>query len=306
MCIIAMIPAGKQITEETLTNMTNNNPHGSGIAWIEEDKIKTYKSMDNKKFIKKAMEIQGKFCKDSDILIHCRIATSGKTNIDNCHPFKISNDTVFAHNGMLDVVEPTDEVSDTRMFNDSLLRQLKPTFLDSVKTRKFIGEVIGSDKLAFLTVNPKLKRNTYIINRDLGEKDNKVWFSNSSYKERTYVMNVSRTFDTGYDWNLKPGYVIEPDYIDEIDNPYMEEKLPSNVFQPYDSQLQHWIAGNYEGIITTAYKTEKVLRKMSKMSGMKLKVLEDMNEQEYVDLYFELYGVEPPIIIEDDYQYDMF
>ena len=95
MCIIAMIPAGKQINKNTLENMTNNNPDGSGIAWIQDNKIKTYKTMDNDKFINKALEIQSKFCKDSDILIHCRIATSGKTDLDNCHPFKISNDTVL-------------------------------------------------------------------------------------------------------------------------------------------------------------------------------------------------------------------
>ena len=182
MCIIAMIPAGKQINKNTLENMTNNNPDGSGIAWIQDNKIKTYKTMDNDKFINKALEVQSKFCKESDILIHCRIATSGKTDLDNCHPFKISNDTVFAHNGVLNCVDATDKVSDTRMFNKALLKQLKPEFLDNVTTRKLIGEIIRSDKLAFLTVNPKLKRNSYIINRDLGEKENRVWFSNDSYK----------------------------------------------------------------------------------------------------------------------------
>tara|TARA_B100001123_G_C15301102_1_gene1021064 strand:+ start:819 stop:1709 length:891 start_codon:yes stop_codon:yes gene_type:complete len=288
MCIIAMIPAGKQINKNTLENMTNNNPDGSGIAWIQDNKIKTYKTMDNEKFINKALEVQSKFCKDSDILIHCRIATSGKTDLDNCHPFKISNDTVFAHNGILNCVEATNKVSDTRIFNKALLKQLKPEFLDNVTTRKLIGEIIKSDKLAFLTVNPKLKRNSYIINRDLGEKENRVWFSNDSYKEKTYVTDVC------YNWNLRPDY----DSIEET--PHDDETLPANVFQPFDQNLEVWLRGNdYEDIIISPYRTDKVDNKLASKNKIKLNKVQNLDEAEYADLYFDTFGIECPVIVED-------
>ena len=291
MCIIAMIPAGKQINKNTLENMTNNNPDGSGIAWIQDNKIKTYKTMDNNKFINKALEVQSKFCKDSDILIHCRIATSGKTDLDNCHPFKISNDTVFAHNGILNCVEATNKVSDTRMFNKALLKQLKPEFLDNVTTRKLIGEIIKSDKLAFLTVNPKLKRNSYIINRDLGEKENRVWFSNDSYKEKTYVTDVC------YNWNLRPDY----DSIEET--PHDDETLPANVFQPFDQNLEGWLRGNdYEDIIISPYRTDKVDNKLASKNKIKLNKVQNLDEAEYADLYFDTFGIECPVIVEDTNQ----
>lgn len=291
MCIIAMIPAGKQINKNTLENMTNNNPDGSGIAWIQDNKIKTYKTMDNDKFINKALEIQSKFCKDSDILIHCRIATSGKTDLDNCHPFKISNDTVFAHNGILNCVEATNKVSDTRMFNKALLKQLKPEFLDNVTTRKLIGEIIRSDKLAFLTVNPKLKRNSYIINRDLGEKENRVWFSNDSYKEKTYVTDVC------YNWNLRPDY----DSIEET--PHDDETLPANVFQPFDQNLEVWLKGNdYDDIIISPYRTDKVDNKLASKNKIKLNKVQNLDEAEYADLYFDTFGIECPVIVEDTMQ----
>ena len=291
MCIIAMIPAGKQINKNTLENMTNNNPDGSGIAWIQDNKIKTYKTMDNNKFINKALEVQSKFCKDSDILIHCRIATSGKTDLDNCHPFKISNDTVFAHNGILNCVEATNKVSDTRMFNKALLKQLKPEFLDNVTTRKLIGEIIRSDKLAFLTVNPKLKRNSYIINRDLGEKENRVWFSNDSYKEKTYVTDVC------YNWNLRPDY----DSIEET--PHDDETLPANVFQPFDQNLEVWLKGNdYDDIIISPYRTDKVDNKLASKNKIKLNKVQNLDEAEYADLYFDTFGIECPVIVEDTMQ----
>ena len=291
MCIIAMIPAGKQINKNTLENMTNNNPDGSGIAWIQDNKIKTYKTMDNNKFINKALEVQSKFCKDSDILIHCRIATSGKTDLDNCHPFKISKDTVFAHNGILNCVEATNKVSDTRMFNKALLKQLKPEFLDNVTTRKLIGEIIKSDKLAFLTVNPKLKRNSYIINRDLGEKENRVWFSNDSYKEKTYVTDVC------YNWNLRPDY----DSIEET--PHDDETLPANVFQPFDQNLEVWLRGNdYDDIIISPYRTDKVDNKLASKNKIKLNKVQNLDEAEYADLYFDTFGIECPVIVEETNQ----
>ena len=291
MCIIAMIPAGKQINKNTLENMTNNNPDGSGIAWIQDNKIKTYKTMDNNKFINKALEVQSKFCKDSDILIHCRIATSGKTDLDNCHPFKISKDTVFAHNGILNCVEATNKVSDTRMFNKALLKQLKPEFLDNVTTRKLIGEIIRSDKLAFLTVNPKLKRNSYIINRDLGEKENRVWFSNDSYKEKTYVTDVC------YNWNLRPDY----DSIEET--PHDDETLPANVFQPFDQNLEVWLKGNdYDDIIISPYRTDKVDNKLASKNKIKLNKVQNLDEAEYADLYFDTFGIECPVIVEETNQ----
>ena len=106
MCIIALTTKGKLVKKEKLLNMTKNNSHGFGISWIENGKVKTFKSMDSKKFIERAIDIQSEFYNDSEILIHCRIATSGKTNINNCHPFPVDNDTVFAHNGMFD-----DEIS---------------------------------------------------------------------------------------------------------------------------------------------------------------------------------------------------
>lgn len=190
MCIIANIPKGVgMINQSTLEIMTNNNSHGFGVSYIDNDEIKVYKSMDNKKFVKRCMEIQQEHSKTSDILIHCRIATSGKTDINNVHPFHVDNDTVFAHNGVLDCVEPTDKMSDTRMFNKVLLKNLQPNFLQVKRIREFIGEIIGSDKMVFQTVNPILDKNTYIINENNGTTENGIWFSNASYKANKIVSN---------------------------------------------------------------------------------------------------------------------
>jgi predicted glutamine amidotransferase len=199
MCIIASIKADTSvINKSTLINMSNNNGHGFGISWIDDGDIKTFKTMNQDDFVSKALDVQTKFAKTSDILIHCRIATSGKTNIDNCHPFKVNDSTVFAHNGVLTCVEPTKTKSDTRVFNDTILKQFKPDFLASKKTREFLEELIDSDKFVFLTTNPKLKYNTYIINKHYGETVDGIWFSNTSYKARTYTTTINRSWASNF------------------------------------------------------------------------------------------------------------
>ena len=199
MCIIALTTKGNLVSKEKLKNMTNRNSHGFGISWIKDGKIITFKSMDSKKFIEKAIDIQSEFYNDSEILIHCRLATSGKTNVANCHPFNIDDKTVFAHNGIFD-----DEVadnnhntkSDTRIFNERFLRNLKPDFLKTKHMRNIIEELIGDhNKLAFLTVNNKLPKSSYIINKSKGIVEDGVWYSNSGYKfQVVYSTNWNRAW----------------------------------------------------------------------------------------------------------------
>ena len=209
MCIIALTTKGKLVKKEKLLNMTRNNSHGFGISWIENGKVKTFKSMDSKKFIEKAIDIQSEFYNESEILIHCRIATSGTTDINNCHPFAVDNDTVFAHNGVFDedVAEGTATKSDTRIFNERFLRNLKPNFLKTRAMRNIIGELIDSDnKLAFLTVNKDLDKNAYIINKNQGEIDDGIWYSNGSHRERTFVSSWERS------WRISESDLNDPYY----------------------------------------------------------------------------------------------
>ena len=128
MCIIASIPAGSQINEDTLNQMWKSNPDGGGIAYIEDGKVKTYKSMKLKKFRTNFFRILDEHG-DSDILVHTRIATHGSICIPNVHPFPVMQDgeeldnLVFAHNGILPspFIPPAKmDISDTRYINEVL------------------------------------------------------------------------------------------------------------------------------------------------------------------------------------------
>ena len=207
MCIIASVPKDATIDKPTLETMWKHNSDGAGISWIDEKgKVRVYKTMKLKPFLSKFDEISKRYGKEADILVHMRIATHGSVCMDNNHPFNVDTQTVFAHNGILprQFHPPAKrDISDTRYFNETFLQYQKLSALDDSRYIDHLGEVIGSyNKLVILTANPKMRRDSYIINETSGEWSDGVWYSNDSYLElsakmkwgtRTYVTKLSDT-----------------------------------------------------------------------------------------------------------------
>ena len=294
MCIIALTTKGKLVKKEKLLNMTRSNSHGFGISWIENGKVKTFKSMDNKKFIERAIDIQSKFYNESEILIHCRIATSGKTDIKNCHPFPVDNDTVFAHNGVLDeeVAEGTATKSDTRIFNDRFLKQLKPDFLKTRHMRKIIGELIGSyNKLAFLTVNKDLPKNAYIINKSQGEIDDGIWYSNGSHRQRSqFVTSWERS------WNIKESDIDCE--IPEVDDLILIEQLGDLSEFIHDENFE--IIMERDPALGDEY--DDMTDHMYPNGRSEYTDIMSLSDRDYISLYMHVWGELPIIHIKDKKQ----
>lgn len=211
MCIIAIIPENNKIDKKTLETMGKNNSDGFGIAYIDkkDNKIKVHKTMDINNYIKEALKIQKEHSKTSPIMIHCRIKTSGKRNIENCHPFKVNRNTVFAHNGIIDFVDDSNpEFSDTRMFNATYLKYMGDRWLDDKVMVNHLENQLGTfNKLSFLTTSKKLKNKYYILNENNGNWDNGIWYSNTTYKKYISYPYKTKQFsldDWGYkNYNLK-------------------------------------------------------------------------------------------------------
>jgi glutamine amidotransferase len=133
-------------------------------------------------------------------LFHSRITTHGGTNINNCHPFQVGKDTntVVAHNGMLPIAA-RNGMSDTAIF----AKELFPSWggastLNSKKTRKKLSKFADGSKLVFLSTNPDVQEDYYIINEDLGHWNEGVWWSNNSYKYDRYSYAGSGMYTSGW------------------------------------------------------------------------------------------------------------
>lgn len=108
------------------------------------------------------------------MLIHFRIATEGKVNKANCHPFRIKGGALI-HNGSLWSTPGglSAEFSDTRAFASRMHNELR---YDVVKASiQELSDAIGWNKLAMLYENGEYVR--------IGKwyEDKGIWYSNEGY-----------------------------------------------------------------------------------------------------------------------------
>lgn len=190
MCIAIYKPKGKTIPYDYLEEGYFNNPDGSGFMFTENGKINVVKTMGKfETFYKLYNKIVPE---DKTVILHFRISTSGGINLNNCHPFSVNKHLAFCHNGVIDIKLTNKKLNDTRHFNNKILKNLPVNFLKDKAIVELIKGYIGSSKLVFLDNSGK----TTIINADLGQWENGIWYSNSSYKpyiaEKNTKLNLNK------------------------------------------------------------------------------------------------------------------
>ena len=185
MCLLVVCSPDSTPRKKDLECASCNNPHGFGYAIVAGDKIITGRGMSAKKIIKEFLEVRKQY-PSSYAMFHARYATHGVKNEENCHPFKVSDNTYLAHNGILDIdIHATDKRSDTRVFaEDTLPAMGGVSALDNDNVWKILSKWATGSKIAILTLDPSAKDICYIINESAGHWDNDgMWWSNSTYKQ---------------------------------------------------------------------------------------------------------------------------
>jgi predicted glutamine amidotransferase len=211
MCIAILNSPNNLLPKSYVKNSFESNPDGTGFIWVEDGKLMTYKLLTNG--YKKPWQIYRKIRErvpNSYIVLHFRIATSGKVDITNCHPFTVNESLAFVHNGIISGLGGLHQ-SDTYEFNQKYLQKLPTQFTENEAIMSLIGTSIGHSKLVFLDETNR----PLIVNEDMGHYDeNGNWFSNSTYKDYYDTYNTSYySKNYGYYANKnysKPSY--EPAY----------------------------------------------------------------------------------------------
>ena len=186
MCIAIYKPKDKILTEATLKECFDSNSDGAGFMYSNGTSLKIHKGYFTFAKFYKAYQAHA----DKQLLLHFRIKTHGAVAIENCHPFLVSKDLGFIHNGIISHHSGNTGVSDTRDFNEKILKPLVKTYGTTIMARPeiqaLIEPYIGYSKLAFLDVDG----NFTIMNEDKGVWDDEVWYSNTSY--RPYIAPVKQ------------------------------------------------------------------------------------------------------------------
>jgi predicted glutamine amidotransferase len=181
MCIAILNTKGTTLKKDILRNCWENNGDGAGLLYITDDKkLETFKEMKSfDSFYDKYIEVRKKYGK-RNIVLHFRISTHGKINETNCHPFLVDDNVGFVHNGMIYSVPTSTDYSDTYMFNELILKNLKQGFENEDAILDMLADYIGNgSKLIFLNKNNEWS----IVNESAGHWHLGCWFSNTSYKQ---------------------------------------------------------------------------------------------------------------------------
>jgi len=198
MCIAILNQKGT-ISLKTFKRCWNANPDGAGFTYFDGKNIQIIKEMKDVKLLHdKYVKVRQKY-PAVDIAIHFRIATHGKVNLTNCHPFKISDISAFIHNGMIDAVDKHHDYSDTYLFNETILKQLPGNFIENTAIHELLSNFIGYSKLVIIS-----GKQSAIINEHFGTWDGGNWYSNQSYKpapKSTGIVYSSPKYSRPYSWD---------------------------------------------------------------------------------------------------------
>jgi hypothetical protein len=133
--------------------------------------------------------------------IHFRIATSGKVDYKNAHPFKVAGDLAVIHNGMIDIkLDVNKNFSDTWHWVQCVGKpayKRDPLFWRRPDVKYTNQLAHRSSKFVFLDAY-----GSYAIwNESSGHWSDGHWWSNSSYKRTVYTTEWGPRSTFGY----KPG-----------------------------------------------------------------------------------------------------
>jgi hypothetical protein len=188
MCIAILCPKGTEITAQQFRNSWDNNYNGAGLMYNDDNnKLHVVKEMEDcDKLYKKYVSLVKKH-PNATFVLHFRISNRGVINRANCHPFKVNSELGFVHNGTILSVDKDDKMSDTNIFNRSILRKLPHVdvnFLSNGAVQSILGDFIGRSKIVFLD-----NAGDYaILNEEDGYWEEGIWYSNDSHdKVSDYV-----------------------------------------------------------------------------------------------------------------------
>lgn len=196
MCIAIHRKQSGELSKKTLWTCWENNPDGAGFMYAEDGKLIVEKGFFKFKEFWKAVRPHI-LTFNRELVLHFRIATSGKVDYDNCHPHFIHDGLAYVHNGIISELNDSKDVCDTIRFAN-ILKELPLDFINSKGIMSMIEMAIGHNKLVFMDANGVVK----YINEELGVESKGVWYSNTGfrYARGFYASSYKDDYDYGGTW----------------------------------------------------------------------------------------------------------
>ena len=210
MCLLTLTTPHGTPDYVNLYNASISNGDGFGFAIVADDELLVVRSMEIDWILDKYEQAVLSY-PESPSLFHLRLATHGRVDTTNCHPFYVGRDkhTVMAHNGILPIDVPkNDPRSDTRIYAEERLPAYGMRPFTSRKTRHKLRKAIGSyNKIAMLTTDQSVDKQWVIINEGAGHWVDDTWYSNDSYDLRSRRFMSAFQFGR-YSWDDEDDVIV--------------------------------------------------------------------------------------------------
>jgi hypothetical protein len=202
MCLLIFSPDIKKskIDIDDLKRGFTKNNDGAGLAYVLDGKVVIDKGYFKFKSFLHAYERITRTI-EGPLMIHFRMATSGKKDYQNSHPMSIyDGELCMGHNGVFtELSYSNSETSDTVKLAE-LLNSLQWNFPFAPEQEKILTMLCGSyNKLVFLDNNGKY----LIINEKQGTWRDDTWYSNTGafeYKPSYTPAHVHMGSMYDHDW----------------------------------------------------------------------------------------------------------
>lgn len=178
MCLLVKQPASTSFTDEFLSDVYAKNSDGFGVMYAEAGKVHVFKCLPTN--AQEFIDFYRAHADGKDCVWHARMQTHGDIDMDNCHPYRVTDRIWLAHNGILSTGNASDTTrSDTWHFIRNVLSpalQADPDLLLDEQWQKFIGSMIGSSNKFGLV---RADGTTVVINESSGVEFVGAWLSNT-------------------------------------------------------------------------------------------------------------------------------
>jgi len=237
MCIAIVQKPGKKLTRKQLRSCWKENPDGGGFAYAprtgknRNEKLMLCRELNSFKAFWKAYSVSVNENPKSVFLVHCRIATSGKVDLNNCHPFVVKPGLAMIHNGIIDIPQTDENKSDTFHFSEAINKLPSPVEDEDVKW--LLEEAVGfGNKVAFLDV----WNNYTILNEKSGTWLDGIWFSNLHWKTRKVYSTGGWHYGSYYSSLEKPLPSLETNGV-KVSDPYARRCIDCGLQVELDSKF---------------------------------------------------------------------
>lgn len=245
MCLALYKPAKAKLSQDEMRTAFAANPDGAGFAYYDPALKRVIIQRGYFTFDSLWTDLQPIMDDNCPLILHFRWATHGDVNVENCHPFQLT-DGALIHNGVISgmgtktsyskyytppsdkcVTACSDDRSDTREFVEDYLADMG--VLELMAAKKLIEHTIGYSKLVTIHNDGSV----VIFNEQMGHWRSGVWYSNDSYKpykaasaNPANLKPYTPSKDIKYDYHGKaddvPTEYDEGDYSDPLSCTYCD------------------------------------------------------------------------------------